>query len=168
MGGAFADAVGDGFETLADCDNKGGRDGGAVDPIAIEVLRLEAGVRWNLEKVGGQHGIFMRSYALGLVGGWEGRGVWVFDYFELVLLVLVEEAVKGCRGQVEGFSDQRGECRREGGHLRDVDFVGGAEGRKVVRGGPLVWSKEVVVSGRGSRRERMRGGNIDLFTPVCA
>ncbi len=41
--------------------------------------------------------------ALALVRGGEGRCVWVFDDFQLVLLVGVEEAVEGCGWEVEGF-----------------------------------------------------------------
>ena len=33
----------------------------------------------------------------------ERSGVGVFYYFELVLLVFVEEAVEGCGGEVERF-----------------------------------------------------------------
>lgn len=44
-----------------------------------------------------------------LVSGEEGE-IWVFDDFEFVLLVGVEETIKGCRGEVQGFSYKRGKC----------------------------------------------------------
>lgn len=48
VGGAFADAVGEGFEALADGDDEGGGEGWAVDPVAGEVLGLQTGVRRDL------------------------------------------------------------------------------------------------------------------------
>ena len=53
VGGAGADAVGEGFEALADGDDEGAWDGGAVDPFARQVLGLEAAVVGGLEEVGG-------------------------------------------------------------------------------------------------------------------
>lgn len=40
VGGAGADAVGEGFKTLTDCYDEGARDWTTVDPVAREVLRL--------------------------------------------------------------------------------------------------------------------------------
>lgn len=69
MGGAFADAVSERFQPLADGHDQGGRDGRAVDPIAVEVLGLQARVRWYLEEVGGEHGILVGSHALVMARG---------------------------------------------------------------------------------------------------
>lgn len=69
MSGAFANAVGERFEALADGDDKGGGDGRAVDPVAVEVLGLEPGVRGDLEEVRGKHGILVGSHALILARG---------------------------------------------------------------------------------------------------
>ena len=52
MRGAGAYAVSDGFETLADSYNEGAWDRGTIDPVAREVLRLEAVVGRGLEEVG--------------------------------------------------------------------------------------------------------------------
>ena len=83
----------------------------------------------------------MRTYALGLVRAWEGGDVGIFHYLELVLLVGVEEAVEGCRGEGEGLGDQGGEGRGEVGHLGDVGFVSGAELGKVRWIRPLIGRK---------------------------
>ena len=64
MGGTFADAVCEGFETLADCDDECGGERGAVNPFAMQVLSLKAGVGGHLEEVGGQHRVLVRADAL--------------------------------------------------------------------------------------------------------
>lgn len=116
VGGAGADAVGEGFQALADGHDEGPGDGRAIDPVAGEVLGLEAAVRGGLEEVRGQHGVFVRADALSVSvrKGWvrvavldrEGAGVRILDDFEFMLLIGVEEAVEGCWGQVESFRDQ--------------------------------------------------------------
>lgn len=87
---------------------------------------------------------------------WKGGCIWVFDYFKLVLLVAVEEAVEGCWGEEKRFGYQGGEGCRKGGHVRYVGFVGWAEFGEGDRVGPLVWGEEVVVEGRCRRGERVR------------
>ena len=64
-----------------------------------------------------------------------------------MLLVGVEKAVEGGWREGEGFSDEGGEGRGEGGHLRDVGFVDGAEGGEEEGVRPLVWGSEVGVEG---------------------
>lgn len=98
VGGGFADAVRERFEALPDCYHEGARHGRNVDPVAREVLRLEPTVRGRLEKVRGQHAILVRADALAFRAAFvvEGGYVGVFDDFDLVLLVGVEEAVECC------------------------------------------------------------------------
>lgn len=103
-------------------------------------------LRWDLSRVG----IIGR-------GRGEGSRIRVFDDFELVLLVRVEEAVEGCGREMEGFSYEGGEGAGEGGHLGYVGFVGWAEGGDERWGRPLIRGKEVVVERRGGEGERMRG-----------
>lgn len=98
----------------------------------------------------------MWSNPLGLLSRQRSR-VRVFYDFKLVLLVFIEEAVKGCWGKVKSFSDQRGEFAGEGGHLRNVGFVGWTERGERVGVRPLVWSEEIVVKGVGGFRKRVRG-----------
>ena len=106
----------------------------------------------------------MRAHALGFA---SLRCVWVFDDFELVLLVSVEEAVEGCGGKEEGFGDQGGEFDGEAGHEGYVAFVGGAEVGEEGGGGPLVWREEVVVARSGGREGVwVRRRDVDLFAPV--
>lgn len=93
---------------------------------------------------------------LGLVP-WKRSRVRVFDDLKLVLLVLVEEAVKGCCGKAKSFSDQRREFTRDGRHLGDVGFIGWAERGERVGVGPLIWSEEIVVERIGRFRKRVRG-----------
>lgn len=156
--GAFADAVGERFEALADCHDEGAGVGGAVDPVAGEVLGLEARVRGHLEEVGRQHRVLVGADALGLgAEGGEGAGVGVFDDFELVLLVFVEEVVEGCGGEVERFRDEGGEGSGEVRHRCDVGGVGGPEGGEEGGGGPLIGGEEVVVDGGGGGGEGMGG-----------
>lgn len=52
MASAFANAVGQRFETLTDCDDEGGGERWAGDPVAGEVLGLETGMGGYLEEVG--------------------------------------------------------------------------------------------------------------------
>ena len=93
----------------------------------------------GLKEVRGQHAVFVRSNALGPVCSGSIRcgkkakvcDVGVFDNLELVLLVWVEETVKGCWGKVEGFGNERSERSGESGHLLDVRFVDGAERGKI-------------------------------------
>lgn len=113
-------------------------------------------MRAGLEEVGCQHRVFMRPDALGLLGR-EGGAVRVFDDFELVLLVWVEEAVEGGAGKEESFGDEGGEGSGEGRHLADVGFVGGTEGGEECWIGPLVWGEEIVVDGIGRRAGGVRG-----------
>lgn len=108
----------------------------------------------------------MWSYALGL-GGPEGGAVGVFDYFEFVLLVGVEEAVEGGAGEEEGFCDQGGEGLGEEGHFVDVGFVGWAEGGEECWVGPLVRGTEIVVEGVGWGAGGVRGGYVYLFSPLA-
>lgn len=156
VGGALRHAVGEGFEALADGDDEGAREGRAVDPVPREVLRLQASVRAGLQEVGRQHGVLVGADALGL-GRAEGGAVGVFDDFELVLLVPVEEGVEGGAGEEEGFGDEGGEGEGEGRHLVDVGFVDWAEGGEEGWVGPLVWGAEVVVEGIGGGAEWVRG-----------
>lgn len=96
------------FETLSDGYDEGAREGGAVDPGAGGVEGLQTSMRGHLEEVAGEHTILVGPDALGLrllVREAEGGHVGVFDDFELVLLVRVEEAVEGCGGQTDGFGD---------------------------------------------------------------
>ena len=99
MGGGFADAVCECFEALPDCYDEGARDGRNVDPVAREVLRLKSTVGRRLEEIGGQHAILVGAHALAFRATFvvQGGYVGVFDDFDLVLLVGVEEAVE-CRG----------------------------------------------------------------------
>ena len=106
MGSRLADAMGKCLEALADSDNKCIFNGRAVDPLSPQILRLQAGVRGHLEEVGGEHGVLVGPDALGRVeGGGEGGSIGVFDDFELVLLVGVEETVEGVGGEGEGGGD---------------------------------------------------------------
>lgn len=119
MSGAGANARSQSFEALADRNDKGAGEGRTVDPGAGKVLSLEASVGGYLQEVGSEHGVLVGTYTLGLLSR-EGSGVWVFHDFELVLLVFVEEAVKGRGGEVESLGDQGGEGAGEDGHLGDV------------------------------------------------
>ena len=107
----------------------------------------------------------MRAHTLGL-SAWEGGDVWVFDDFELVLLVGVEEAVEGACGEVEGFGQEGDEGLCEGRHGADVGFVDGSEGGEVGGVRPLVWPEEVIVERVRFLAGRVRSGYIDLLSPV--
>lgn len=102
--------------------------------------------------------------------GGHGRGlrpVWIFDDFEFMLLIGVEEAIERCGREEERFGDQSGEFSGEGGHVRDVAFEGGAEVREEGSARPLVWGEEVVVAwGGGCEGVGVWGGEVDLFAPV--
>ena len=98
----------------------------------------------------------MRPHSLGLLSG-EGSSVRVLYDFQFVLLVFVEEAVKGCWMEVKSLCNQRSERLGEYGHLRDVGFVGWAEGGQEGGVGPLIWGEEVVVEGVGGLGKRMSG-----------
>ena len=108
VGCGLAYAVRKRFQTLADCDDERPVDGGHVDPFARQVLGLKASVMGRLEEVGCQHAIFVRTNALALFAafGVQSGGVGVFDDFELVLLVGVEEAVEGGRWEEEGLGNE--------------------------------------------------------------
>lgn len=53
VGGAGADAVGEGLQALADGHDESSGDGRAIDPVAGEILGLKAAVRGGLEEVRG-------------------------------------------------------------------------------------------------------------------
>ena len=107
----------------------------------------------------------MRSHALALLARQRG-GIRIFYNFELVLLVLVEEAIEGCWGKVEGLGDEGGEGAGQGRHCGDVRFVSWAEVGEERGVRPLVWGQEVVVEGVSGFTDGMGGGEIDLFAPV--
>jgi len=85
---------------------------------------------------------------------------------ELVLLIGVEVAVEGARGEAQCFRDEACEARRDGRHARQVLLVGGAEGGEFRGRRPLVGRAQVVPEGRIASGERVRGGEVVLFTPV--
>lgn len=151
MSGRLTDTMGKRFEALADCYDQRAGDGRNVDPITSQVLGLQASVWGGLKKVASEHAILVRPHALALGAAFfvKGGGIGVFHDFELVLLIGVEEAIKCCGGQEQGFGDQGGECCGEGGHLGDVGFVDGAEGGKKSVRRPLVWREEVMVEWGG-------------------
>jgi len=131
VGSALADAVGERFETLADSYHQCGRNGGAIDPVTVEVLGLETRMRRDLKEVRCEHRIFVGPHALILTRGGEGRCVWVFDDFQFVLLVSVEKAIEGRGWEVEGFGYEGGEFGGDARHVGDVGFVSLAEGGEI-------------------------------------
>jgi hypothetical protein len=173
VGGARADAVRERFEALADGHDEGAGDGGAVDPFAGDVLGLEAAVGGCLQEVGGEHAVLVGSDALS-AGGFllftqtKLRHVGIFHDLQFVLLVLVEEAVEGGRGQADGFGDEGGEARGEVGHGGYVGFEGGAKGGEERRFGPEVRGEEVVVERGGGAGEGVGRGEVDLLAVVFA
>ena len=94
MSGAGADSAGEGLETLAYRHYQRAADWRAIYPLALSVLRLKTFDLARLEEIASQHAVLVRSdtlaYACAVVG--------IFDNFQLVLLVFVEELVESCGG----------------------------------------------------------------------
>ena len=107
MSGGLTDPAREGLETLSNGYDERAGEGRDIDPLSAEVLCLETTVRARLQEVARQHAVLVGADALagGLCGGREVFDGGVFDDFEFVLLVRVEEAVEGGGREEEGFGD---------------------------------------------------------------
>jgi hypothetical protein len=94
MSGAGADSAGEGLETLAYRHYQRAADWRAIYPLALSVLGLKTFDFACLKEIASEHAVFVRpdtlAHARAVVG--------VFDDFQLVLLVFVEELVESCGG----------------------------------------------------------------------
>ncbi len=82
------------FHSLADRHDKCPVNRRTIDPFAIRVLHLQAAMVTRLQKVAGQHAIFVWPYALGFALNTQFRKVRILDDLELVLLRLVASAMR--------------------------------------------------------------------------
>lgn len=162
-----AHAARQGFEALPHGHHQRALNRLAVDPLALLVLHLQSALRRSLEQVTRQHGVFVWAHALAVERVVAvGRRFGILDDLQLVLLVGVEEAVKGGGRHAQCLGDQRGEENADAGHALHVVFEDGLEVWEVLLRWPLVWREEVMIEGCFGSGYWMRCREIELLAVV--
>lgn len=91
----------------------------------------------SLQQIAGEHRVLVWTHAL----SYTGSRVGILDDFQLVLLIFVEEGIKGIGGQVNALCNQTGEEHADFAHAFHIVFEYGAEEREELLVGPLIGCK---------------------------